>query len=400
MSSRKHHGVYGICLVLMVVGLTLSIACAASAQTPKAKNLKVGIILSVTGPGSEAEKEERQGVFMARDWINSKGGVTIKGEKYFIDLIHEDSKATVEGAVAAATKLVTRDEVKFVIGLSRPDMAIAIHSITEPAKVIKVITFGAGAPGLISAKTPYTFRGFLCGAEAIPTHYNYLVQAYPNVKTVAMIASDDPGGKFFIGYSEKVAESKGLTKVFKELYPFGTEDFYPLWSKILATKPDALDAGVAYRGTIISILKQGRELGYTGPIMHQSSGELFQILQGVGKEFATDFFNGSFDVKNPPTPTLKLMAKLGGGELKGAWVGGWDCLWGLVQAIEKAQSLDTTQIATTWEKMEKIETAFGIGHMGGLKTYGINHLVVRPLPISRLEKGNIEFVNWFMPEFP
>lgn len=402
MDSRKHGVICGTFVALTVVVLALMFACEtlAQAQAQKAKTLKIGLIHSVTGPGSEAEKDEKEGAFLAKDWINGKGGVTIKGEKYLIDLIHEDSKATIDGAVAAAIKLVTRDEVKFIIGLPRGDMAIAVHPITEPAKVIKVITFGAGVPGLISAKTPYTFRAFLCGAEVIPTHYSYLVRAYANIKTIALIASDDPSGKVFIDMSEKFAESHGLRKVFKELYPFGTEDFYPLWTKIVATKPDALDAGVAYRRTAISILKQGRELGYKGPIMHHSSGELLQIRDGAGKDFSTNFFNCSFDTSNPTTPTLKLMAKLGGGKLRGAWVDGWDGLWCLVQAIEKAQSLDTTQVATTWEKMEKIETAFGKGHMGGLKTYGINHLVVRPIPLTRLEKGNVEFVQWLMPDFP
>ena len=37
--------------------------------------------------------------------------------------------------------------------------------------------------------------------------------------------------------------------------------------------------------------------------------------------------------------------------------------------------------------------------MGSLKIYGINHLVVRPMAITRLERGNVEFVNCFMPEF-
>jgi branched-chain amino acid transport system substrate-binding protein len=279
-------------------------------------------------------------------------------------------------------------------------MAIAVHSVTEPAKTIKVITFGAGVPGLISDKTPYTFRTFPCGAEAIPVHYRYLTKAYPNVKTIALIGDDSPGGKFFISVSENVAKSSGLTVVFKEHYPFGTEDFYPLWSKIMAAKPDALDAGVAYRRTIVSILKQGRELRYEGPIMHQSSSELFQIRDAVGKEFATHFFNGSIDVQKPNTPTLKVIAKAAGRELRGAWIDGWDALWCLVQAIEKAQTFDSTQVAATWEKMQSIETSFGTGHMGGLKTYGINHLVVRPMPVSRLEKGEVEFVNWFMPDLP
>jgi uncharacterized cupin superfamily protein len=57
-------------------------------------------------------------------------------------------------------------------------------------------------------------------------------------------------------------------------------------------------------------------------------------------------------------------------------------------------------VAATWKKMQSIETAFGKGHMGGLKTYGINHLVVKPMSVTRLEKGKVETVKWVTPEFP
>jgi branched-chain amino acid transport system substrate-binding protein len=338
---------------------------------------------------------------MAADWINKKGGVTIKGEKYFIEIMLEDSKESIDGAVTATTKLVTRDEVKFLIGFARPDLAIAVHSITEPAKVIKVPIFGAGLPPVMSAKTPYTFRATPCGAEAIPINYDYIVQAYPNTKKVAIVSDDTPGGKFFAGVSENVAKAHGLTVVFSELYPFGQEDFYPLWSKIIAAKPDAVDVGPGFLQVQASILKQGRELRYSGPIFSISAADLYEIRDAVGKDFADNYYDGSFDPRSPDLlPGLKQIAKSAGGVVNADQPLGWDPLWCLVQAIEKAQSLDTSEVAAAWEKMSSIETSMGTGHMGGLKTYGINHLAVRPMPISKLEKGDVKFIGWVMPSIP
>ncbi len=403
MKRGKYCVVCKSCIALGVVLLALTVVFAAPAQgqTPKGKTIKIGAVMALTGPGSETERIDKDAIFMAADWLNKKGGVTIKGEKYLIEILLEDSKQSVDGAVAATTKLVTRDQVKFIIGYSFPDLAIAVHSITEPAKVIKVPNFGAGVPPVMSAKTPYTFRPGPSGAEDIPPNYDYLVRAYPNTKTVAIISNDSPGGKFMAAASQNAAKAHGLTVVFSELYLFGLEDYYPLWTKIMAAKPDAVDAGVGYMGAQAPILKQGRELGYRGPIFSVSPNDLYDIRDAVGKDFADNYFNTAFDTRSEDLPpVLKEIRKLAGGTLSPSHAVGWDALWCLVQAIERAQSLDTSEVAAAWEKMPSIETAFGKGHMGGLKTYGINHLVVRPLPITKLEKGNVKFIGWFMPNIP
>lgn len=403
MKTRKHGVVCRSCIAIGVVLLALTVVFAAPAQgqTSKGKTIKVGAVIALTGPGSETERDGRDGVLMAADWLNKKGGVSIKGEKYIVEIMLEDSKQSIDGAVTATTKLVTRDEVKFILGYARPDLAIAVHSITEPAKVIKVPHFGAGLPPVMSAKTPYTFRAVPCGAEAIPPNYDYTLQSFPNTKTVAIISDDSPGGKFFAGVSQNVAKARGLTVVFSELYPFGMEDYYPLWTKIIAAKPDAVDAGVGFMQTQASILKQGRELRYSGPIFSIGGNDLYDMRNAVGKDFADNYYNTTIDTRSQDLPpVLKEIRKLAGGTLKMSQTVGWDSLWCLVQAIERAQSLDTSEVAATWEKMSSIETAFGMGHLGGLKTYGINHLVVRPLPITKLEKGNVKFVGWFMPNIP
>jgi hypothetical protein len=78
----------------------------------------------------------------------------------------------------------------------------------------------------------------------------------------------------------------------------------------------------------------------------------------------------------------------------------WSSIWGLTQAIEKAQSLDPTQVVKTWENMKSIETPWGTGTMGGARTYGINHTVLAPAPISRLQNGEVDSTHWYKPVVP
>jgi ABC-type branched-subunit amino acid transport system substrate-binding protein len=81
----------------------------------------------------------------------------------------------------------------------------------------------------------------------------------------------------------------------------------------------------------------------------------------------------------------------------------WDEVWVLAQAIEKANSLNPETVVKTLEGLSKpgsLKTTFGPGHMGGLKTFGVNGMLVRPVPITVIQGNNINMVKWVTPELP
>jgi hypothetical protein len=68
-----------------------------------------------------------------------------------------------------------------------------------------------------------------------------------------------------------------------------------------------------------------------------------------------------------------------------------EALYPMLQGIEKAQSLDTTKVVEALENMKSIDTIFGQGRMAGQDIFGINHAIFRPIPLSRIMNGKIEF---------
>ena len=153
-----------------------------------------------------------------------------------------------------------------------------------------------------------------------------------------------------------------------------------------------------------NILKTARQLGFKGPVFGTTPASIEEVGRVAGKDSATDWFNTSPVVDSPGmTPMIKQIKQMHldkYGHFSLDYLIGWDGIWCLVQAIEKAQSLDPSVVAETWEKMNRIETAYGTGTMGGLKTYGVNHVVVKPFPISRLMNGVAEHIKWVLPEVP
>ena len=391
-----------VLLALTLVALPAMAACAEPTPPPEAKTLKVGSIFALTGPAAPGIKECAQGVEAAADWINEKGGITIDGQKYLLEIVGEDNKSNPESTIAATNKLVYEDKVKFIVGPVVPWLSIAMAPITEEAKVLRCKVNGTGSPAEMNPNLRYTFTNWM-EIQYIVLGYDYFVKNYPDVRKIAITGPDEPGGQVFLPLSKKEAEARGLEVVFTELYPFGTEDYYPMLTKALAQKPDAFELGVGVAPWYAGIIKQARELGFTGPMFAPSAtGDIYLVRDIVGRDFAYDIFFLDEDTKSPKMPSVikearqRVLDKYGV-ELTSAHGYAWEALWCMAQAIEAAQSLDPTVVAGTWENMKSIETMYGKGTMSGLKDFGINHVIMKPRPLTRLEKGEVEFVKPITP---
>lgn len=393
-------------MVVLIGGLILSIYAKevpAASPTPEAKTLKIGVLSNLTGPISTAAIPHTKATQLAADWINSKGGITLKGEKYLIELIVEDLKETADTAITAATKLVELHKVKFIIGSVSPVHTAAAASITEPAKVIRALWHGEGAPMELNSKTPYTFRVPIISRDFAPQLLKYQVKAYPNAKKIAMLFIETPMAPIQFENTKKVAEALGLNVLGLEMYPVVTRDFYPLLSKVLASKPEAIYCD-GLPNLMGGILKSARELGFNGPIFNLAPTSPEVVRAIAGKAFADNCIVPAPDVNSPEmTPMIKEIRTMLLDKYKECnfdYIRAWDSIWWMVQAIEKAQSLDTSEVVKTWERMDRIQASTGVGKMGGQQSYGINHIGVFPFAMTRMVKGELEHVGWFMPEIP
>jgi hypothetical protein len=68
-------------------------------------------------------------------------------------------------------------------------------------------------------------------------------------------------------------------------------------------------------------------------------------------------------------------------------------------AIEKANSLDTTEVAKAMESLEG-EMIYGHFSMGGSVTYGAKRQVIYPIAISHIKAGQLVNVSFVMPSVP
>ena len=91
-----------------------------------ADSIKIGMVVSLTGPGAESGRYQVQGAKLAADEINKAGGVL--GRQ--LELVIEDDQTTNPGVVLAFSKLAGNAEFAAFLG---PIRSTQIHAMAPDA---------------------------------------------------------------------------------------------------------------------------------------------------------------------------------------------------------------------------------------------------------------------------
>jgi branched-chain amino acid transport system substrate-binding protein len=393
---KKRGSVCIVSCLLLMGALFLFSSSFTGEAIAQAKTFKVGLITSVTGPMAPAFKPMFDAVKPTEDLINHRGGVTVKGQKYSIKILAEDDQSSPPGAIAATNKLI-QEGIKFMIPPMFMVTDLALIPTAEEAKVFRIKAFGMG-PEEVNPKIRYGFFADSSLYNIGPCH-DYLIKNYPQAKRIAIVMPDDPGANTALSLNEKEIKKCGLQLVFSEKFKIPTEDFYPILTKALEQKPDAINIVVSIVPWSASIINQSRELGFNGPIYAPGLFGDINLVNGMlNKKYAHDLFHGGPDVLSDKMLTLvkdlrKLVEKMNQPYIMDSMLG-LDAMYPMLQCIEKAQSFDPDKVVAAIGKMKTIETIWGKGRWGGQEIFGVNHVIIRPITLSRIVNGKVEQLDF------
>jgi ABC-type branched-subunit amino acid transport system substrate-binding protein len=396
--GRKKLLALGISMVVLLV----LVGSAYGQQSKDTKTLQFGWLGSQTGWCSGLDVLNWQGAQLARDMINEKGGLTIKGQTYKLELLFEECKCTTDGTVNSATKLVQDQNIKFIAGLAFW-YAAAVKEICDPPKVLRTLVWSNNTPGEMG---PYNFlANDACLAEALAV-MDYLKRAYPKVKKVVIVTPDDGAIPYVIPTITKWLEERGIAVVGKPVaFPNEMTDFGPIAAQLVAR--EEAEAILMINGMSIhtgNILKGVRELGDNRLFAVSTPTVPKELLALAGKAAASNFFTVGPLPGAPGTPAVtaeieKRLTKKYDQAVFQQFLG-FNAVWTMAYAINKAQSLDPVAVKEAWEKLDTIDTAFGKGSTGGLKTYGFKHAVDQVCPVYTIENGEPKFGAWMEVHTP
>jgi branched-chain amino acid transport system substrate-binding protein len=251
--TRRQLG--GAALALAALGLPRG----AGAQ---ALPLKIGTVLSVTGPAAFLGEDMKRGMEIAVGEINGAGG--INGRK--IEWIFYDAESQAAKGVNATKRLIEQDKVDMIVGGGNMSgIALGMAPLTEKAEVPFISTEGALAIVAPVAERQYAFKTTLDDSQVIERAIDFWHKK--GIKKVALVADNSGFGQGAKAQMELIAPKSGIEVVYESFTPSDTTMMPQLTSVKQANVQAILCWTVAPSGVVF--LKEVKQLGLDDKmIMH------------------------------------------------------------------------------------------------------------------------------------
>ena len=215
--------------MLRIIGVAFAAATLATTGA-SAQDVKVGVVLPLTGGLAPVGKQVQAGIKMYMD----KNGASVAGKK--IDLIVKDDGGVPDNSKRLAQELIVNDKVA-VIGSALTPSAMAIGPLSTQAKTANVVMV-SGTSGVINPNNPYMVRtSFTLGQQSgIIAEW----AAKNGSKKVAIIQSDwAPGAEATAVFTDAFTKAGGqIAETIK--VPLANPDFAPFLQRARDLNPDTL----------------------------------------------------------------------------------------------------------------------------------------------------------------
>ena len=356
-------------------------ACGAFAADP----IKIGSVLSVTGPAAFLGDPELKTMQMYVEDINKKGGVL--GRQ--LQLVHYDDGSDANKANGFAKRLIDDDKVDILVSGTTTGATMSMAPLVEKAGIPFISL--AGAVVIIEPvkkfifKTPHTDR---MAAEKV-----FEDMKKRGLTKVALFAETSGFGQSGKKETEGVAAKYGITLVANETYGPKDTDMSPQLTKIKNT------AGV--QAVFIFGLGQGpaiatknyKQLGITLPLYHAhgvGSEEFIKLAgpaaEGVRLPAAALLVADKLAANDPQKPVVTAYSKAYNEKWKSdvSSFGGhaYDGLMIAVDAIKRAKTTDKAAVRDAIEATKGYVGTGGIVNMSATDHMGLDLSAFRMLEIK------------------
>lgn len=364
---------------------TGTVAGLWSSAARAAEPLRVGSILSVTGPAAFLGEDMKAGLELAVDEFNAAGGMG--GRK--IEWTYYDAESQTQKGITATRRLISQDKVEVILsGGNMSGIALAMAPITNAAKVPFISSEGALAIVTPAAERQYVFKSTVDDGDVLERIADYLDKK--KIKKVALIADTSGFGQGAVGQMKIVGPKRGLDVMYESFAPSDT-DMMPQLTRIRDAGAEAIICWTVTPAGVV-FLKQAQQLGLDKKTLIHSYGFVSADYMKLAGDAANTLLLAS--LKLPVGDQLPDSDPLKAGILK--LMKAYEARFKRPASIYAAESYDAALLAREALKkvggdvsklsqgMEQIKDFPGIS---GVFTFS-------PERHSGLSKQDIVLVNW------
>ncbi|NPA06547.1 MAG: ABC transporter substrate-binding protein [Chloroflexi bacterium] len=272
-------------LVLLAVAALLG-ACARAPRAAYGGKIKIGHIAPLTGDIPKVGENGQRAMEM---WLEEIGGkINVGGTEYQVEVITEDNESKAESAAAAATKLITEDQVLAIIGPYASKQAIPAGEVADNNKTPMISPWSTNPR--TTKDRPYVFRAAFLDDFQGQVLAQFAKDEFGAQKVAVLydVASDYPKG--LAEYFKKAAEDLGMEVVAFESFTTGDKDFSAQLTNIINSGADVLFTP-QYYNEVPLIVKQAKQLGWDKPILGSDSWGSSELMKLCGDDCVGYYFS-------------------------------------------------------------------------------------------------------------
>jgi branched-chain amino acid transport system substrate-binding protein len=322
--------------------------------------IKIGVLAPLTGDIPKVGESTKNAAEMAVAEINEAGGLEVAGTTYQVEIVLEDNEAKAESSVAAATKLITQDNVLALIGPQSSKQAVPTGQVANDRETPMISPWSTNPD--TTRDRPWVFRVAFLDPFQGPVVSSF-AQSELGATTAAVlydVASDYPKG--LAENFRDAFEAQGGTITAFESFSTGDSDFSAQLTKIAQTNPDVIFTP-QYYNEVPLIVQQARELGITVPILGSDSWGTPDLLDLCGDDCEGLFFSTHYapDIATDVAQTfITNYEELYGEKPDDVAALTYDAFQMMFKAIQDAGALDKQQIRDALAAIDRFEGVTGI----------------------------------------
>ena len=379
-------------LACAVLGATLlGSVFAGCGSKESGDTIKVGANFELTGNVANYGNATLEGLQLAIDEANEAGG--INGKK--IELVSVDDKSEAAESINAATKLISDDDVKVIVGPATTGLVLAETQTATDAKVPIIAPCATSPEATVEngKVKPYVFRSCFIAPQ--------------QGEVMATFAAKDLKAKTAVIYVDNSSDySKSLAKVFREKFEAAggkvvmeeaflqkDQDFKATLTKLKTANADVMFVP-AYYEEVGKIVKQAREMGINSAILGTDGWDDTKVVDIAGADALNNtFFSTHYSEKDAEVQGFIEAYKKKYNHAPNVFAAlGYDAGKMLVDALKRAGSSDTEKIREALEATKDLKVGTGTISMDK------NHNPIKTAVILEMKNGEKELKAKIAPE--
>lgn len=383
-------------LSLLVMLSMLLTACGGGQQKAAAKPVLIGGALALTGINAPIDEPAMRGIQLAVDELNAKGGIL--GRQ--VEFVNLDSKSDPVTSSNVGVQLVERG-ADAIIPAADFDMGGPACREAQKAGIVCISTtassplFGSEALG----DKVFTLSMWNTTMGAATAEFAYKEKGWTKVWVVT---------DTFIDYTKSLSRyfieqftSLGGKVLFEDTYTQGAQDFSAQLARIQASaeKPDFIYVS-SYMPDLGTIIRTIREAGIKLPIVGGDTYDDPGLFEAVGPDYGNEIYFDTHGFLSPDSNprVAEFMAAYKtkfGKDPEAVWIiPGYDVIYVLAKAMEKAGTTDGAAVAKAMEDMEFDNLS---GHLDWSDAAS-GHRPTKAAALVVLVAGKPKFLGWVTPE--